>query len=102
MDWDLAEATAGALGKSGPRVTLDQATDVVTQLRQLAVEAADHVEAYTGLRPAGPPAPVRVVDRRAWAAANIDGLRSIVSPLLVRATGGRQPGPSGQLQRQRR
>jgi coenzyme F420 biosynthesis associated uncharacterized protein len=92
VDWDLAEATAGALGKAGPRVTLDEATDVVAQLRRLAAEAADHVEEYTGLRPAGPHAPVRVVDRRAWAAANIDGLRAVVSPLLVRATGGRQPG----------
>jgi coenzyme F420 biosynthesis associated uncharacterized protein len=33
------------------------------------------------------------VDRRDWAAANIDGLRAVVAPLLVRATGGRQPGP---------
>lgn len=93
VDWDLAAATAAALGKSGPRVTLDEATDVVGQLRRLAVEAADHVESFTGLRPAGVPAPVRVVDRRDWAAANILGLRAVISPLLVRATGGRQPGP---------
>jgi coenzyme F420 biosynthesis associated uncharacterized protein len=93
VDWDLAEATAGAFGRSGPRVTLDEATDVVGRLRMLAVQAAEHVEAYTGLQPIGPHAPVRVVDRRAWAAANIDGLRAVVSPLLVRATGGRQPGP---------
>ncbi len=93
VDWDLAEATAGALGKSGPRVTLDEANEVVADLRRLATEAADHVESYTAMRPAGSPAPVRVVDRRAWTAANIDGLRSVVSPLLVRATGGREPGP---------
>src|SRR5690606_29377247 len=93
VDWDLAEVTAGALGKSGPRVTLDEATDVVAQLRRLAVEATDHVESFTGMRPAGTPAPVRVVDRRDWAAANIMGLRAVVSPLLVRATGGREPGP---------
>src|SRR5262245_60143109 len=93
VDWDLAEATAGAFGRAGPRVTLDEATDVVGELRALAVQAAEHVQQYTGLRPIGPHAPVRVVDRRAWAAANIDGLRAVVSPLLVRATGGRQPGP---------
>ncbi len=92
VDWELAEATAGALGKSGPRVSLDVATQVVASLKALAVEAAAHVESYTGLRPAGPAAPVRVVDRRAWAAANIDGLRAVVAPLLVRATGARQPG----------
>jgi coenzyme F420 biosynthesis associated uncharacterized protein len=93
VDWDLAAATAAALGKSGPRVTLDEATAVVTDLRRLAHEAARHVETYTGMSPAGQPAPVRVVDRRDWAAANIDGLRAVVAPLLVRATGGRQPGP---------
>jgi coenzyme F420 biosynthesis associated uncharacterized protein len=93
VDWGLAEATAGALGKAGPRVTLDEAADVVGQLRELALAAAEHVQAYTGLYPAGQPAPVRVVDRRAWAAANIDGLRAVISPLLVRASGGRKPGP---------
>jgi coenzyme F420 biosynthesis associated uncharacterized protein len=93
VDWELAAATAGVLGKSGPRVTLDEATDVVAQLRQLAVEATEHVESFTGMRPAHAPAPVRVVDRRDWAAANILGLRAVVAPLLVRATGGRQPGP---------
>src|SRR6188474_814238 len=92
VDWELAEATAGALGKSGPRVSLDEATEVVASLRDLALEAAEHVETYTGMHPAGRPAPVRVVDRRAWAAANIDGLRAVVAPLLVRATGPRQPG----------
>src|SRR6478736_3404388 len=29
VDWDLAAATAGKLGKSGPRVTLEEATAVV-------------------------------------------------------------------------
>jgi coenzyme F420 biosynthesis associated uncharacterized protein len=93
IDWDLATATATALGKSGPRVTLAEATEVVEQLRRLAVEAAEHVEAFTGLRPSGPPAPVRVVDRRAWVTANIAGLRAVIVPLLMRATRGREPGP---------
>ncbi len=93
VDWDLAAATAGALGKSGPRVSVDEATRVVSELRRLAVEAAGHVESYTGMTPAGAPAPVRVVDRRDWAAANIEGLREVVAPLLARAVGSRQPGP---------
>jgi coenzyme F420 biosynthesis associated uncharacterized protein len=92
VDWDLAAATAGALGKAGPRVTLAEATAVVADLRVLADEAAGHVEAYTGLAPAGAQAPVRVVDRRAWAEANIAGLREVVAPLLNRVTAGRQPG----------
>jgi coenzyme F420 biosynthesis associated uncharacterized protein len=92
VDWDLAAATAGALGKTGPRVTLEEASAVVAELRQLASEAAGHVEAYTGLSPTGVPSPVRVVDRRAWAEANIDGLRQVVAPLLSRVTAGHAPG----------
>jgi len=92
VDWDLAATTAGVLGKSGPRVTLLEANEVVVDLRRLADEAAGHVETFTGMSPAGQPAPVRVVDRQDWAAANIDGLRKVVAPLLARVAGNRQPG----------
>jgi coenzyme F420 biosynthesis associated uncharacterized protein len=92
VDWDLAAATAGALGRSGPRVTHEEAADVVAELRRLAAEAADHVEAYTGLSAAAGPAPIRVIDRRDWAEANISGLREVVAPLLSRATT-RAPSP---------
>ena len=36
VDWDLAAATAGTLGKSGPRVTFEEATDIVRDLKHLA------------------------------------------------------------------
>jgi coenzyme F420 biosynthesis associated uncharacterized protein len=91
VDWNVAEATAGVLGKAGPRVTVDEATQVVAELRRLATDAAAHVESYTGMSPVGAPAPVRVVDRRDWAAANIAGLRQVVAPLFLRAAGGKQP-----------
>ena len=56
VDWDLAAATAGVLGKTGPRVSYQEANEVVADLRRLADEAAGHVEAYTGmLPPARPP-----------------------------------------------
>jgi uncharacterized protein (DUF2342 family) len=93
VDWDLAATTAGMLGKTGPAVSLQEATDVVAELRLLADEAAGHVEVFTGLAPISGPAPVRVVDRRDWAAVNIDGLRRVVVPLLSRVTGARMPGP---------
>jgi coenzyme F420 biosynthesis associated uncharacterized protein len=92
VDWDLAAKTAGTLGKSGPRVSYQEASEVVTELRQLADEAAEHVAAYTNLRPVGSPAPVRVVDRRDWAEANIGGLRQVVTPLMARVASGREPG----------
>ena len=40
VDWDLAAATAGALGRTGPAVSYTEATEVVTELRRLTDEAA--------------------------------------------------------------
>jgi len=93
VDWDLAAATAGALGKSGPKVSYEEATSVVADLRRLTDEAAGHVTAYTGLRAQVVHPPVRVVDRRDWAATNISGLRDVITPLVNRLTGDRAPGP---------
>ena len=92
VDWDLAAATAGALGKSGPRVSYAEATEVVGDLRRLTDEAAGHVADYTGLRPQVAHPPVRVVDRRDWAATNIAGLREVITPLISRLSGDKQPG----------
>jgi coenzyme F420 biosynthesis associated uncharacterized protein len=93
VDWDLAAATAGALGKSGPRVSYDEAAEVVADLRRLTDEAEGHVNEYTGLRPQVAYPPVRVVDRRDWAGVNIAGLREVITPLVSRLTGDKQPGP---------
>jgi coenzyme F420 biosynthesis associated uncharacterized protein len=92
VDWDLAAATAGALGKSGPAVTYEQATTVVADLRRLTDEAAGHVAGYTGLRSQVDHPPVRVVDRKDWAGVNIAGLREVIMPLVGRLSGDRQPG----------
>jgi coenzyme F420 biosynthesis associated uncharacterized protein len=92
VDWDLAAATAGALGKSGPRVSYTEAADVVAQLRQLTDEAAQQVAAFTDLRPAVGVPPVRVVDRADWAAVNIAGLRQVIAPLVNQLSPKVQPG----------
>ncbi|OLE23623.1 MAG: coenzyme F420 biosynthesis-associated protein [Actinobacteria bacterium 13_1_20CM_3_71_11] len=91
VDWDLAAATAGALGRTGPAVSYTEATEVVTELRRLTDEAAEHVAGFTLL--AAPPAPARVVDRKDWAAVNISGLRQVINPLVSKLTGDRDPGP---------
>jgi coenzyme F420 biosynthesis associated uncharacterized protein len=74
-------------------VSYDEAVEVVADLRQLTDEAAGHVLDYTQMRPVGPDPGVRVVDRRDWAATNIDGLRQVVTPLAERLTDGRPPSP---------
>jgi coenzyme F420 biosynthesis associated uncharacterized protein len=92
VDWDLAAATAGALSKSGPAVSYEEAMQVVAELRTLADEAAGHVAAYTGLTPQVDVPPVRVVDRKDWAAVNIAGLKTVIGPLVERLSGDRAPG----------
>jgi coenzyme F420 biosynthesis associated uncharacterized protein len=92
VDWDLAAATAGALSKSGPAVSYDDAMQVVAQLRTLTDEAAGHVAAYTGLTSQTEVPPVRVVDRKDWAAVNIEGLKQVIGPLVARLSGDRPPG----------
>jgi coenzyme F420 biosynthesis associated uncharacterized protein len=93
VDWDLAAATAGALSKSGPAVSYEEATSVVADLRRLTDEAAGHVSAYTGLIPQIEAPPVRVVDRKDWATVNIAGLKQVIGPLVSRLSGTHQPGP---------
>jgi coenzyme F420 biosynthesis associated uncharacterized protein len=82
VDWELAVATAGALVKTGPRVTFAEATDVVTELRELTDAAERHVREYTGLSAQVDHPPVRVVDRKDWVGANIDGLQRVMNPLI--------------------
>ncbi|MEU4562493.1 zinc-dependent metalloprotease [Actinoplanes sp. NPDC023936] len=93
VDWDLAAATAGALSKTGPAVSLEEATQVVAELRALTEEAAGHVAAYTGLTSQMEVPPVRVVDRRDWAKVNIAGLQRVIGPLVSRIAGDNPPGP---------
>ncbi|MDT5039942.1 MAG: hypothetical protein QOE51_927 [Actinoplanes sp.] len=92
VDWDLAAATAGALSKSGPAVSYEEAMRVVAELRELTDEAAGHVATFTGLTSQIAVPPVRVVDRKDWAAVNIEGLKQVIVPLVNRLSGDRQPG----------
>ncbi|GAA1597823.1 zinc-dependent metalloprotease [Actinoplanes couchii] len=93
VDWDLAAATAGALAKTGPAVSYEEATQVVSDLRALTDEAAGHVAAYTGLSSQVEVPPVRVVDRKDWAKVNIAGLQRVIGPLVARLSEGKEPGP---------
>ncbi len=96
VDWDLATATAGALGKSGPKVSFADAAEVVSELRRLTDVAARHVLEYTGMAPQVAYPAVRVVDRVDWTAANVNGLRQVFNPLLDQLVEGREPGPIAQ------
>ena len=81
IDYDLAVATARRLAPAPPQVSWDEATDVVTELRGLAVQAEQHVRAVTGLVPPGEPEEAVVVDRPGWAAVNVTSFRTVLEPL---------------------
>jgi coenzyme F420 biosynthesis associated uncharacterized protein len=91
VDWDLAAATAGALSKSGPHVSYSEAADVVAELRRLTDEASGHVIEFSQLQPHVTHPPVRVVDRKDWAAVNIAGLKHVITPLVSQIAGKGEP-----------
>ncbi|HZE38833.1 MAG TPA: zinc-dependent metalloprotease [Stackebrandtia sp.] len=86
VDWDLAAATARTIGRAGPDIGLEHATAAVTRLRECAAEATDRVADFTSLSPSTPHA-TRVVDRAAWAAANIEGLKKVLDPMARKLSG---------------
>ncbi len=97
VDWDLAVATARRLVPAGPSVSAAEAAAVVAELRQLAHEADQHVQAFTGMVPAPGSAAVAVVDRPRWIQANVDGFRVVVEPLADRLSARRAAGPAGDV-----
>jgi coenzyme F420 biosynthesis associated uncharacterized protein len=82
IDWDLAVATATRLAPRGPAVTREEAFAAVRQLRDLALEAEDHVTAFTGMKAPHPHEPATVVDRTGWVKGNIGGFQIVMAPLL--------------------
>ena len=79
IDYDLARRTAARIAPPGPRLDWSEAADVVAQLRDLTVQAEEHVRAVTGL--VGQPGPATVVDRPGWASANVDGFQVVLAPI---------------------
>jgi coenzyme F420 biosynthesis associated uncharacterized protein len=81
IDYDVAVATAKRLAPAPPQISWSDATDVVTELRGLAVQAEEHVRAVTGLVPPMDPETAVVVDRPGWAAVNVTSFRTVLEPL---------------------
>ncbi|MCA1712826.1 MAG: zinc-dependent metalloprotease, partial [Actinobacteria bacterium] len=90
VDWDLAVKTAARLAPAGPQVSWAEASDAVTELRGLAVQAEEHVRAVTGLVPPGEPLEATVVDRPGWAAANVEGFKVVLAPLAEKMASRKQ------------
>lgn len=86
IDWDVAVSTARALVRPGPRLSPDEAREVVAELRGMVPDAERHVAAFTHLTLPDAHVPVAVVDRVGWVQANVDGFRVALSPLVDKLT----------------
>ncbi len=82
VDWSVAASTGAYLVRGGPMVEPSEAERVVTELRDLTVEAEEHVRALTGLGADLPVSPREVVDRPGWVRAAASGLNELTSRAL--------------------
>ena len=78
VDWSLARKLGRRFAPSGPDLGLDEARDVVSQLRDHADEAREHVGAITGMH-AAPDHPAVVVDRGEWIDSNVAAMGEVLA-----------------------
>lgn len=82
IDWDLAVNAGSRLVRPGPQVTREDAHRVVAELRELSGQAARHVSSFTGMGAPEQSDGATIVDRPGWIAANVDGFRVVLEPLV--------------------
>jgi coenzyme F420 biosynthesis associated uncharacterized protein len=83
IDWNVATSTGVRWVRPGPQVSLSEARQVVSELRQMAAEVEEPVREVTGLPGDGSDGLVAVVDRPGWIRANVDGFRVVLDPLVA-------------------
>lgn len=82
VDWDLAVSLGSRIAGDGPTVDRDTAAAVVAELRADADRSTGLVRDYTGMVAVERTAPVLVVDRAGWVAANADGFATVLAPVV--------------------
>jgi coenzyme F420 biosynthesis associated uncharacterized protein len=82
VDWDLAVALGSRIAGEGPVVDRRTADAVVAELRADADRSTGLVREHTGLVTVERTAPVLVVDRAGWVAANADGFATVLAPVV--------------------
>jgi coenzyme F420 biosynthesis associated uncharacterized protein len=86
VDWDLAVSLGTRVAGDGPQISRAEAGAVVAELRAGADRSTPLVREFTGLQAAERTAPVLVVDRAGWIAANADGFATALAPVVDRLT----------------
>ncbi|GAB3587891.1 zinc-dependent metalloprotease [Calidifontibacter terrae] len=93
VDWSTAKSLGKRLSGDGPTVSITEAADVVSQLRDAAARAHEPVAATARLDTTGrSEAPVVVVDRKTWIEVNIDSFEALTDPVLGQLLGKRKSG----------
>ena len=88
VDWDAAGTLVAKMAPAGPRLTRDEAAEVVAGLRQAAHDAVAPILETTLMVPAsGLPqdsfGEVAVVDRAGWACTNLTMMKQVAEPALA-------------------
>lgn len=86
VDWDLAISIGSRIAGEGPQISRAEAAAVVEELRAGAERSTPLVRDFTGLRAGERTAPVLVVDRAGWVAANADGFATALAPVVDKLT----------------
>ena len=86
VDWALAVSLGSRLAGEGPQITRTDADAVVAELRAGADRSTGLVRGFTGLEGGERTAPVLVVDRPGWIAANADGFSTVLAPVVDKLT----------------
>jgi len=83
VDWGFAKATGHLMVQPGPKVTPDQAAEVVASLRSAAERSRGPVAETARMHSPEGGSPVLIVDRPGWIDANVDSLRSMLEPVIT-------------------
>ena len=87
VDWSIAARVASVAAGDSPEAP------PLEPLRRAAEESSIAVERYTGLHPQKPIPAAEWVDRREWAALNLESMRAAIGSLEQRLGGVDLPGP---------
>lgn len=84
VDWGLARSTARRLTPSGPKVSVAEAEQAVTELRLASARAHAPVAETARLETPADLPPALVVDRPTWSEVNIGSFSGLMDPVVTR------------------
>lgn len=97
VDWDLAVAVGARFAPSGPQISLNEAHDVVEQIRLLSATAVAPVANCTGMKSPEGTLAAQVVDRKEWISSNVESFAYLTEPLAAKLKTNGQPNLADEL-----